>query len=214
MFVAYYFSEDIFNFVRKPIEPFLPQHGLVFTGVTDKFVAHIKLSVVAGFSVASPFIFYQAWKFIEPGLYQKEKKYAGLFISSGTLLFWVGFLFAYYVVFPMAFQFLMNFGGPTDKPLITISDYLQFFIFSAFVFGLVFELPLLLVILALMGIIDASFLKKNRRYAYVIMSIVAAVITPPDALSMMLIWVPMILLYEIALFIISRMAPAVDPAKT
>ncbi len=203
---CYYFSEQIFNYIRTPIQPYLPTQGLVFTGVMDKFLAHIKVSAIAAVIVTCPFWLYQAWKFLEPGLYLKEKKYALIFILSGTFLFLSGAMFAYYVVYPLAFDFLMKFGGTVDQPLITIDQYMDFFLFSSFVFGLAFELPLVLVILALMGIIDAQFLKEKRRYAYVVLAILAAVITPPDVLSMTLMLLPMGILYELSLFIIARIS--------
>lgn len=203
---CYYFSAELFDFVRQPIQPYLPTNGLVFTGVMDKFVAHIKLSAIAATLVTCPFWLYQAWKFVEPGLYVKEKKYATIFIFSGSVLFVGGALFAYYIVYPLAFDFLMKFGGTTDQPLITIDQYMDFFLLSSFVFGFTFELPLILIILALLGIIDSQFLREKRRYAYVILAIVSAVITPPDVLSMTLLLIPMMILYELSAIIIRKLA--------
>ena len=125
---CYGFSEYIFNFLRAPIVPFLPANdkGLHFTGVFEKFMAHVKVSFLAGVIITSPLWLYQVWKFIAPALYVKRKKYAGAFIFSGIFLFLGGSAFAYYIVFPFAFKFLLTFGGEVDKPIITITEYLDF----------------------------------------------------------------------------------------
>ncbi len=201
---CYYYSERIFDYIRKPIEPYLSPSlgGLIYTGVMDKFVAHVKVSLTASVIVTCPFWMYQAWKFLEPALKRKEKKFAVSFIFSGTLLFLMGVSFAYFLVFPLAFKFLMNYGGPTDKPFISIEQYLSFFMMVTLVFGLIFELPLVLVILAFLGVVDSNFLTKNRRYAIVTMAVLAAIVAPPDALSMLMVLGPLVILYEISILII------------
>lgn len=206
---CYYYSEKLFDYIRKPIEPYLPQNlgGLVFTGPMDKFVAHVKVSLTAAVVLSCPFWIYQAWRFIQPALKSKEKKAGLSFIFSGTFLFLMGVAFAYFLVFPLAFKFLMNFGGTTDKPFITIEQYLSFFMTVTLVFGVIFEMPLILVILAFLGVIDSAFLSNNRRYAIVIMAVIAAVVAPPDALSMILLLVPMVFLYEISILIIKGTVP-------
>lgn len=200
--VSYYFSEQLFNFVRAPIAPFLPGGGLIYTGPMDKFVAHLKLAVVAGVMFSCPFWLYQVWKFVAPGLYQKEKRYTFGFIISGTVLFFIGILFSYYVALPMAFEFLMTFGGTVDKPMISIEAYMGFFTQMCLMFGAAFELPLIIVILGMIGLVSQKFLRQNRRYAVMILAIIAAIITPPDVLSMTLMLAPMILLYEISVIIV------------
>lgn len=124
---SWMFSERIFDIVRVPIEPYLPTGGLVFTAPMDKFMAHIKVSLLSGVILSSPYWIYQIWKFIAPGLYQNEKKFGYFFIFFGSTLFLTGAAFVYYVVYPMAFKFLMTFGGEADKPMITINEYLSFF---------------------------------------------------------------------------------------
>ncbi|MGZ3774600.1 MAG: twin-arginine translocase subunit TatC [Pseudobdellovibrionaceae bacterium] len=200
--VCYGFSEKIFDFVRAPIVPYLPNGGLIYTGPLDKFIAHLKLSFVCGILISCPFWLYQVWKFIAPGLYVKERKYTMGFILSGTLLFVLGSLFSYYVAMPMAFQFLMNFGGTVDKPMISIDQYMGFFTQMSLMFGVAFELPLVIIILGMLGIVSQAFLRKNRRYAIMTIAVIAAVITPPDLLSMLLMLAPMLVLFETAVLVV------------
>lgn len=195
-------SEKIFNIIRDPIAPYLPSGGLVFTAPMDKFLAHIKISLFAGVVLSCPFWMFQLWKFVSPGLYTKEKKYAAGFIVSGSVLFLIGVMFSYFIVFPMAFKFLMTFGGEVDKPLITIEHYLSFVTTTALAFGVSFELPLILVILGLMGIISQKALKEKRRFAIVGLAIVSAIITPPDLLSMVMMLIPMWFLYELSVLLV------------
>lgn len=196
------FSEKLFDAVRKPIEQYLPGGGLVFTAPIDKFMAHIKLAFVAGLFLSSPFWLYQLWKFISPALYKKERNVAVGFVFFGTLMFALGLLFSYYIVLPMAFKFLMNFGGSVDKPMITIDEYLGFFTQTAVVFGLAFEMPVIISFLGMTGFVSQQFLKDKRRYAVVIIAAVSALVAPPDALSMILLLVPLWFLYEISIVVV------------
>ena len=202
--VSYGFSEYIFNFLRAPILPFLPDNdkGLHFTGVFEKFMAHVKVSFLAGVILTSPLWLFQIWKFIAPGLYNREKKMAVSFILAGITLFVGGSAFAYYVVFPMAFRFLINFGGTTDKPMITINEYLDFVLKFFLAFGVTFEIPVILTFLGIMGLIDDKFLRKNRRWAIVILAVISAIVTPPDVVSMLALLVPLILLYEVSVLLV------------
>ncbi len=200
---AYNFSEPIFGWLRLPIEKYLPEGGLVFTAPMDKFVAHLKISFFAGVVLAAPIWLYQTWRFVAPALYGKEKKYASYFVLSGLFLFLVGVAFCYFLVFPLAFEFLMTFGGTTDKPMITIDQYISFVVTTALLFGVAFELPLILVVLGMMGVVSADFLRKNRRFAIVFLSILAAVLTPPDVISMMSMLLPLAGLYEVAVVIVA-----------
>jgi sec-independent protein translocase protein TatC len=195
-------SDYIFEFVRKPIVPYLQGGGLVFTAPMDKFMAHIQVSLVAGIIISAPFWLYQLWKFISPALYVGEKKMAAGFIFAGTTQFLLGAAFCYYVVFPGAFEFLMAFGGTTDKPMITISQYLDFFSQTIIIFGLTFEIPVVIAFLGLIGLISQKFLKEKRRYAIVINSILAAIAAPPDVLSMMLLLVPLLVMYEVSVLLV------------
>ena len=205
--VCWNFSEIIFEIIRKPISPHLPTGGLVFTAPMDKFLAHIKVSLFAGMVVSCPLWIYQLWAFIAPGLYRKEKKYSLVFMFAGTCLFLTGVSFVYFVVYPLAFDFLMNFGGGEDKPMITINEYLSFFTTTTLVFGAVFEMPLIFAILAMMGIVEKQMLVKFRRFAIVILAACSAIFTPPDVISMILMMIPMLLLYEISVFLVGVLEP-------
>lgn len=200
--LCYGFSEKIFDFVRAPIAPYLQDGGLIYTGPLDKFLAHIKLSLLAGVLVSCPFWLYQVWKFVAPGLYQTERKYGVGFIVSGSFLFVLGSAFSYWIALPMAFNFLMTFGGEVDKPMISIDQYMGFFTQMCLMFGIAFELPLVIVLLGMMGIVSQAFLRKNRRYAIMTIAIFAAIITPPDILSMVMMLGPMWFLFELAVLIV------------
>lgn len=200
--VAWNFSEQIFAIVRHPILPYLPENGLIFTAPTDKFMAHLKVSFLAGIVFACPIWIWQVWKFVAPGLYKNERKYALYFMFFGTLLFLTGVSFVYFVVYPFAFSFLLNFGGEVDKAMITISDYLSFFMTTTIVFGLAFELPLILTILGMVGLVTKPLLVGLRRYAIVLICILSAVITPPDVWSMLFLVFPLCLLYEISIVLV------------
>ncbi len=200
--ICWIFSEQLFNIIRQPIAPFLKEGGLIFTAPMDKFLAHIKVSLLASVILSCPFWIYQIWLFIAPGLYEKEKKYGIAFIFSGSFLFLLGVSFVYFIVYPMAFDFLMNFGGGVDAPMITISDYLSFFTTTTLVFGAAFEMPLILTILGILGVIDHHFLSKMRRYAIVVLAALSALITPPDVISMFAMLVPLTLLYELSIILV------------
>ena len=200
--VCWAFSEQIFNIVRAPIAPFLDAGGLIFTNPMDKFLAHVKVSLLSGVIIACPIWLYQAWMFVAPGLYSHERKYSMVFIGAGTTLFLCGVFFVYFLVLPMAFHFLLTFGGTTDKPMITIKEYMSFFITMTLVFGAAFELPLVITILGALGIVDQKFLREKRRYAIVILAVLSAIITPPDILSMLMLLVPMYLLYELSIILV------------
>lgn len=195
-------SERLFDIIRKPIEPYLPNGGLVYTGPIDKFMAHIKIAFVAGLVVSAPFWLLQLWKFIAPALYRNERKMATGFIFFGTFQFILGVLFSYFVVLPMAFKFLMTFGGDVDKPMITIDHYLGFFTQTAIVFGLTFEMPVIITFLGMVGLVSQRFLKEKKKYAVVAITAVSAVVAPPDALSMILLMIPLWVMYEISIVIV------------
>lgn len=203
MAACIYFSDHLLTIIRNPILPYLGETGgLVFTGVMDKFMAHLKVGALGGVILTCPFWLFQIWRFISPGLYRNERRYAAAFIVTGTILFSIGIAFVYFFVYPTAFEYLLKFGGEIDKPMITINDYLSFFIMTTLLFGVSFELPLILVILALMGVIDADFLKRQRRYAVVVLAFVSAILTPPDVISMGMMLIPLMMLYESSIWVI------------
>jgi sec-independent protein translocase protein TatC len=202
MAICWGFTDKIMDWIRRPISPYLPEGGLIFTGVMDKFMAHIKVAAMGGVMLSCPFWIYQIWKFVAPGLYKKEQRYAVFFIIFGSVLFLSGVGFVYFFVYPSAFKFLMTFGGGPDKPMISIAEYLSFFVMTTMMFGAAFELPLILTLMAMLGVLDSRFLRDKRRYAVVLLAVVAAVLTPPDLISMCMMLVPLLLLYESSIWII------------
>jgi sec-independent protein translocase protein TatC len=202
MCLTWAITDKAFELIRRPIAPYLQNGGLVFTAPMDKFMAHIKIALVLGTILSAPFWLYQLWKFISPALYKNEKKMALGFVAAGTMQFLIGTCFCYFVVLPAAFKFLMEFGGSIDKPMITISQYLDFFSQTILIFGLTFEVPVLITFLGLIGIVSQKFLREKRRYAIVANSIVAAVAAPPDLISMVLLLVPLLVMYEISVFVV------------
>jgi len=206
------FSDILFDIVRRPIAPYLKSitGGLVFTAPMDKFLAHIKVSFWGGAVVACPFWMYQAWKFVAPGLYAEERKYTVSFIGFGTILFLAGVSCVYFVVYPVAFKFLMTFGGEIDSPMITIGEYLSFFITTTLAFGLAFETPVILAILGMMGVISSDFLVNYRRYAYVLLAAMSAIVTPPDVFSMLFMMALMVMLYELSVILVKVLSQKAD----
>lgn len=198
------FHEEIFNVVRAPILKVMESNdlgqGLVFTAPMDKFMAHLKVTAFAGVVLSCPYWLFQIWTFVSPGLYSHEKKYGKVFVFTGSFLFVLGVCFVYFFVYPLTFEFLLGFGGDVDRPMITIDHYLSFFFVTTLVFGLAFELPLVLSILGAMGFVTQEMLRSKRRYAIVILSVLSAILTPPDILSMILMLIPLMFLYEMSIF--------------
>jgi sec-independent protein translocase protein TatC len=200
---AWFFKEKIFLFLSQPIEEALKEGSLVYSGPVDMFVVYLKLAIVTGISVSCPVWLYQLWAFVAPGLYSHERKYSVAFIFCGTLLFVIGVSFAYYLVVPAGLKFLLGLQPDAEiskvRAMIDITKYLGFLTTTTLVFGLAFELPLALTLLALMGVIDQKFLKEKRRFAIFALAAVSAIVTPPDALSMMMLLVPLCFLYELSI---------------
>lgn len=202
MIVAWIYKEELFDIIRKPISPYLTGSGggLVYTNIMESFMAYVKVSLIGGVILSCPFWMYQIWKFVSPALYKNEKKYALAFVFFGTVLFLTGVSFSYFLVYPFMFDFLFSFGNGKDQAMITISEYLGFFIKTTVLFGVAFEMPLVIMLLGVLGFVSSSFLKENRRYAVLIIAIVSAVLTPPDPLSMMMMLIPLYTLFEISIF--------------
>jgi sec-independent protein translocase protein TatC len=210
-FACYFFSEKILNFLKKPLMDVLPddKKELYFTSIFENFITHLKVAGYGGVVLAAPFILYQVWKFIEPGLYRHEKKLAAPFVLASTLFFVGGVAFAYVYVFPAAFEFLINFGNAEEtRAIITVSNYFGAALKMMFVFGLVFELPVVLVLLGVMGIIESGLLARNRRWAIMIMAIACAFLSPPDLFSMLFMMGPVYLFYEVSIWIIRGLEKA------
>lgn len=201
--VAYAYSAQIFEWLVQPLIGVLPPGDkLVFTALPEAFFIYLKASLIAGVVLASPVIFYQLWMFIAPGLYQKEKRFVLPFVIISSLLFAGGALFGYYVVFPVGFRFLVGFSTENIRALPSLQLYLTFCLKLLLGFGLVFEFPVLAYFLGRIGVINSRMMAKNRRIAVLLIFIVAAVITPPDVVSQILLAVPLYLLYECSIIIV------------
>jgi len=196
--VCYIFRETLFRILTKPLYDVLPQgHLLVFTSLPEAFIVYIKIAFFTSFILTSPFIFFQIWKFISPGLREKEKGYIVPFIFFSTLLFVSGVLFCYFFALPPAFGFFIDFAGDSLRPMITFREYLSFTMKLMLGFGICFELPILIFFLTKMGVVNYQKLAKNRRYAILVICVVAALVTPsPDAFTQLIMALPMYLLYE------------------
>lgn len=202
-FVCYYFKEWLFDIITRPLTSVLPKNSyLIYTGLTEAFFVYMKLAFFASLIITSPFILYQIWKFLAPGLLPTEKKYVVPFVISSTSLFVGGVLFGYFIALPPAFDFFVSFNSKYLQALLSFSDYLSLFVTFLLGFGLSFELPVFIFFLAKLGIVSAKMLSKQRRYAILIIFIVAAILTPsPDALSQILMAIPLVFLYEVSIFV-------------
>jgi sec-independent protein translocase protein TatC len=202
-FISYAFKEFLFDILAAPLmNKVLPSGGsLIFTSVAEAFFTYMKIAFIAGLVLASPFVLYQVWAFVAPGLYQKEKKYAVPFVLGGSLFFVMGILFGYFVAIPTAFKFLLGYATDFIKPMPSMKEYLSFSIKFLFVFGLVFEFPVVLVLLARIGVVDAKMLARQRKYAILLIFVFAAVMTPPDIVSQVLMALPLMGLYELSILL-------------
>jgi sec-independent protein translocase protein TatC len=170
-----------------------------------QFSTDIWTSITAGLILSFPYILYLFWKFISPALYEKERKYAVSFIVSTSLLFFIGVLFGYYLIMPLSINFLGNYKiSDVVKNDIDLDSYLSLIKTTVISCGLVFELPIVIYFLAKIGLVTADFLRKYRRYAYVIILILAAIVTPPDVVSQMIVTIPLAILFELSIFIAAR----------
>ena len=190
---------DVLGLLKRPIAPFLPDGRLVFTSPTEPLVLTLKLAFVAGLVAASPVLVYQAWAFLAPALYARERRVIGPALTVGILLFMGGALACYRWVLPAALEVLFQFQRNDLAAFITVDRYFSFATQLIVAFGVVAELPLVVTILAAFGVVTPQFLARHRRYAIVIAAVVAAFLTPPDALSMLLMLGPLLLLYEVSI---------------
>jgi sec-independent protein translocase protein TatC len=204
-FACWWKVESIYEIMQRPIVGVLKANGmsekLVYLNPTEPFNLYLKIAALAGLFLTCPFVLYQVWMFISPGLYRNEKRYVVPFMVSTIALFVTGGYFGYKIVFPRALEFLIHFGRQL-QPMITINEYTSLFLSIILGMGLIFEMPILIFFLALMGIVSAGFMWKNFRYAILICFVIAAIVTPtPDILNMCIFAAPMIALYAISISI-------------
>jgi sec-independent protein translocase protein TatC len=191
------YSNDIFSYVSQPLQEKLPAGThLIATSVMSPFTTPFKLSFFIAAFIAMPWILYQIWAFVAPGLYRHEKRFAVPLLVSSILLFYVGVLFAYFFVFPVMFTFFASTTPKGVSMMTDINSYLDFVLVMFFAFGGAFEMPVAVVLLVITGIVKLEKLKENRRYVFLGCFIVAALLTPPDAISQSIMALPMYLLFE------------------
>ncbi|SKA65580.1 sec-independent protein translocase protein TatC [Desulfobaculum bizertense DSM 18034] len=202
LFACYGFAEQLFDFLMMPLKPILPEgSSLIFTGLPEGFFTYIKLSAFAGLFVVSPFIFYQLWAFIAPGLYKEERRWVFPIALCSSLFFVSGACFGYFVVFPIAFKFFMGFGTDIIKPMPSLKEYLSFSLKLLTAFGVAFELPLFIFFLARLGMVSSRWLKDKRKYFVLVAFVISAVLTPPDVVSQCFMAGPLIILYELGIIV-------------
>ncbi|MGO8988003.1 MAG: twin-arginine translocase subunit TatC [bacterium] len=203
--ICYYFSDSIFEILIAPlinnIQNIHVESTLIFRTVAEAFFTYMKVGFVAGLMLASPFILYQIWGLVVSRLDQDKRRYVLLFVLGGSLLFALGILFGYFVALPFGCKFLLRYASNTIKPMPDMNEYLSFSVKFLLTFGLVFEFPILLLILARIGVINAKMLAQKRRYAILLIFIFAFIISPPDLVSQVLMALPLMGLYEVSILL-------------
>lgn len=194
------FSNELYLYVSEPLRQYLPESStMIATDVASPFLTPFKLTLVLSMFAAMPYILYQIWAFVAPGLYQREKKIVIPLFMSSVFLFYAGMAFAYYVVFPLVFMFFTSVGPEGIAIMTDIRSYLDFVLKLFFAFGISFEIPIAVVILSWMGAVDPDKLAKKRSYVFVCCFIFGMLLTPPDILSQTLLAIPMWLLFEVGI---------------
>jgi sec-independent protein translocase protein TatC len=205
LFVLFIFwpgSGAIYDFLAVPLMSALPEGAkMIATGVITPFMVPMKVTALAAFTVALPYVLYQAWAFVAPGLYEHEKRLAAPLIVASTVLFLLGMAFCYYFVFQRVFAFIHDFAPKSITPAPDIDAYFSFVLTMFLAFGITFEIPIVVIVLVRMGLVSVEKLREARPYVVVGAFVVAAVVTPPDVLSQFMLAVPMCLLYEAGVFL-------------
>jgi len=197
---SYYWSQQIFHFLMRPIFAALPEgeKSLHFASSVEPFIIYLKVGLYSGLFVASPLIFWQIWMFVAPGLYRRERRKIAPFVITATVFFISGATFCYLVILPPAFQFLIGTAGPDIRPVLMMDQQLGLVMMMLLAFAIIFELPMVLTLLAMMGVVDYKFLSKYRRHAIIVNVIVAAFVTPTgDPFNLALMALPMMVCYEL-----------------
>lgn len=204
---SYVWAEDIYQFLMIPISKNLPDDHIrqfIFTNLSEVFFSYIKLASFSGFIISFPIIISQLYLFCAPALYAKEKKIFLPLIALSTILFLLGVIFVYLVILPFATKFFLSFENinHTIIPIVIqpkVSEYLSLIMSLVIAFGLAFQLPIVLILFSMIGLIDSNWLKKKRKFSIVIIFVVAAIITPPDVVSQVALAIPMLILYELSI---------------
>lgn len=199
---AYFFKEKLFEILIFPLVKAMGESGnaqMIFTGLPEAFFTYLKVSFLVGIIVSTPVLFYEFWMFVSPGLYRNEKKYLIPVVILSILFFAIGASFGYFVVFPYGFAFFLGFATDTIQAMPSMKEYLSFASKMLLAFGFVFELPLILTFMAKMGLVNVRFLSKNRKYAVLVFFVGAALITPPDVITQIMMALPLMILYEISI---------------
>jgi len=195
-------SAPVFNFMAAPLLAALPTGTpMIFLGAPDVFFTYLKIALLGSLFLTSPITFYQVWAFIAPGLYRHERRLFSFSVAGSVLLFCIGGAFAYYIVFPLVFAFFLGFATDQIHALPAVREYLSLFMKLLFAFGLSFEIPIILVLATRLGLTTPERLAGQRRYVIVWAFIIAAILTPPDIISQILLAFPMLLLFEIGLLL-------------
>ena len=208
-----YYANDLFTFVARPLLAKLPEgSNLIATGVMSPFTTPFKLSFFAALMLVMPYVIYQLWAFVAPGLYRNERRFAVPLLVSSILLFYIGIAFAYYFVFPAMFEFFARTTPKGVAMMTDINNYLDFVLTMFICFGLAFEVPVAVVLLVVTGVVPIEKLKKNRGYVLIGIFILAALLTPPDAISQCSLAIPMYLLYEGGILMAGLLTRSYRPA--
>ena len=200
--ISYIFSKQLFSFLILPLTEVLPADShLIFTNLPEMFIAYIKVALIAGIILAIPVIFYELWMFMAPALYRREKGYLIPFVLFSSILFLVGSLFGYFVVFPYGFKFFIGFATEDIQALPSVKQYFSFTIRLLLAFGVVFELPVVVFFMTKIGLITPDSMKRFRKFAILSSFILSAILTPPDVATQIMMALPIIILYEVSILI-------------
>jgi sec-independent protein translocase protein TatC len=201
--ISYGFKEKLFHFLSRPLEEHLPEGStLQYIGIPEAFLTYLKLSLFGGFVLAMPVLLYQIWRFVAPGLYEREKRYFIPFVFFSMIFFLGGASFCYYIVFPFVFRFFMSFSGGSLLAMPAIKQYLSFATRLLIAFGLVFEMPIFFFFLGRVGLVSYKTLARQRRMAVVLVFVGAALLTPPDVVSQLMLAGPLMILFELSIQIV------------
>jgi sec-independent protein translocase protein TatC len=194
---------DVVGLLKRPITPLIPEGMLVFTSPTEPMAVTLKLSFVVGIVLALPIIVYHTWSFMSPALFEREKKAVVPAVIGGFLLFLMGVAMAYFLVLPLGLRFLLGFQTQALNPMVTIGEYLRFATRMILAFGVIFELPLVSLLLSFLGLIDAGTLRRFRRHAIVGVAVLSSILTPADVGTMLMMMGPLVLLYEFSILLVA-----------